>query len=91
MTHVTEKVKFSWFSLFPFQFVAPVASGHTLDSAAPLGRRAVVGAGLLPGFPFLTPGPRHRDLPVCLWEGVAPGTCRGGMGGAFLTLAPSSA
>lgn len=91
MTRVTEKVKFSLFGLFPFQFVAPVASGHALDGAAPLGRRAGGGAGVLRGFPLLTPLPCHKDLPVCLGEGLAAGACRGGMGGAFLTLAPSSA
>lgn len=60
VTRVTEKVKFSLFGLFPFQFVAPVASGHALDGAAPLGRRAGRGrsrcsTGLSPSDPLAAP------------------------------------
>lgn len=77
---MTEELKFS-FHLFQFKCVAPVAGGH----ADLLGRTVVVEAGSSREFPFLTPFLCHRDLYVCLWDGFAPDTYRGGIGRLFLT------
>lgn len=89
MTGVTEKVKFS-LNVFPFKCVAPVAGGHTWT--AQFSGKNGRGTSRSPmWFSFPDPLTESQGPSWVSVRGFHSRYPQGGMGGAFLTLAPSSA